>query len=74
MEFVVFFCSRNTDEFVCNISLIAARINLELINNTDGDVTIEYIAVFNDILQFARMNPFQFPMTLKKGEMWLHND
>lgn len=53
----------------CHINLIADGLNFEITNNTRDDVVIQFIGVFNDILQFGKLNPNEFPMTLKEGEI-----
>lgn len=62
-------CSRKQNPVSCNIDLIAAKLIFKIKNNTNDDVTLQFIGVFNDTLQFGRLNPNDFPMTLKKGEM-----
>lgn len=50
------------------MDLIASKLIFEIENNTSDDVTIQFIGVFNDILQFGKLNPNAFPMVLKQGE------
>lgn len=52
----------------CNIYLLAARLIFEIRNDTDGDVKIQFIGVFNDTLQFGKLNPNEFPLTIKQGD------
>lgn len=61
------FFYRNVEALCCNINLIAAKLIFELKNNTNDDVIVQFIGVFNDILQFGKLNPNEFPITLKKG-------
>lgn len=64
--FIIFYRSEQT--LYCNIDLIAGGLIFELKNNTDQDVTIQFIGVFNDILKFGKLNPNEFPLTILQGE------
>ncbi len=60
--------SRNEEASLhCNIYLLAARLIFEIRNDTAGDVKIQFIGVFNDTLQFGKLNPSEFPLTIKQG-------
>lgn len=52
-----------------NIDLIAAKLIFNIKNNIDDTVTIKFIGVYNNILQFGKLNPNEFPMTIKSGEI-----
>lgn len=65
-SFIIFY--RNEQTLHCNIDLIAGGLIFELKNNTDQDVTVSFIGVFNNILQFGKLNPNEFPLTILQGE------
>ncbi|KAG4075059.1 hypothetical protein HA402_008124 [Bradysia odoriphaga] len=51
-----------------DVTVDQARIAVNLINNSDGILTISQLAVFNEILMFDLIEPDAFPMTLMINE------
>lgn len=67
------FSFRNEQTLHFNVELIAARLIFEIKNNGKDDVIINCIGVYNDILQFGKLNPNEFPVTIKQGEKSLNS-
>ncbi|KAG4073853.1 hypothetical protein HA402_014058 [Bradysia odoriphaga] len=60
---------RNDDASLnCDIELIASRLIFHIKNNTAEAITVQFIGVFNDIMQFGKLNPSEFPLRIKQGE------
>lgn len=68
--FVLFSYYRNENApLSCNMNLIAARLIFELKNNSNDAIVIQFIGVFNHILQFGKLNPSEFPLTIQPGKL-----